>query len=71
MRAGQHQILEAGPFQIEKAAEAAEIGIRSGALGRACEWLNRFNQGVACVDIDTGIAVGYGLGRRIVAMHAG
>ena len=57
----QDRVLEAGPLEVEQAAEAAERRICAGAQGRLGEGLDGLDQGVADVDVDAGIAVGEGL----------
>jgi hypothetical protein len=49
----QDRIGEAGGFEIEKSAEAADF--RSGARPRGCahQWLDQFHHAVAGIDVDT------------------
>ena len=46
-----------GGLEIEQAAEAAKLGIRAGPLGCRRQRLDGFDEGVAGIDIDTGILV--------------
>ena len=57
----QDRVPEAGPLEVEQAAEAAERRICAGAQGRLGEGLDGLDQSVANVDVDAGIAVGEGL----------
>ncbi|MCY1215461.1 hypothetical protein D9M72_273080 [compost metagenome] len=50
---------------FEQAAEAADTGQHAGAHGAGRKRFDTVDQGVACVDVDTGIAVGQGGGRLI------
>ena len=43
-----------GGLEIEQAAEAADLGVRTGARGPAQQRLDQFHHAIAGVDIDTG-----------------
>ena len=61
----QDRVLEASPLQVEQGPEAAEVDIRAGTPRGAGQRLDGLHQGVAGIDVDTGIAVGDG--RTVVA----
>jgi hypothetical protein len=54
----QQRVVEAGRAQIEQRAEPAESGIGPGAGGGLGQWLDRFDERVARIDVDTGVLVG-------------
>ena len=54
----QDRVLEAGRLQIEQPAETAEVGIGAGPARRSRQRLDRFDQRVAGIDIDAGLAIG-------------
>ena len=67
VRRDEDRILEAGAFQIEQAAEAAEVRVGAGPARRFGQRLDRRDQRVAGIDVDAGITVcegraGLGLG---------
>ena len=45
---------EAGRFEIEEAAEAADLGVRAGARGPAQQRLDQLDHAVAGIDVDAG-----------------
>jgi hypothetical protein len=53
----EHGILEAGGLGIEEAAETAEKSIGARTRGGAGQGLDRFDEAVAGIDVDAGIAV--------------
>ena len=55
-RGDQERLLEARLAQVEQAAEAAELGARAGARGRAGQRRDRLDQRVPGVDINSGAA---------------
>jgi len=50
--------VEAGGAEIEEGAEAPQAGVGAGARGAAGQRLDGVDQGVAGVDIDSGVAIG-------------
>ncbi|CEG08241.1 hypothetical protein BN961_01655 [Afipia felis] len=48
----QHRIAKTGPLEVEQAAEAADLGIRAGAGGRANHRLDEVDQPVTGIDIN-------------------
>ncbi len=45
-------------LEIEKAAKAAELGVRPGPAGGARERLDPVHEAVAGVDVDPGVGIG-------------
>ncbi len=64
------RIAETRGLQVEEAAEAADLRIRSRPPGGAHQRLDRFHHGVAGVDIDTRLRVGepFPVGRHASAI---
>lgn len=60
----QDGIPEAGALQVERAAESADLAVRSGATGRLDDGFDGVDEGVAVVDRDTGRGVGKARGGR-------
>jgi hypothetical protein len=48
----QQRVLEPGGLEVEQRAEASQPADHAGTAGCFREWLDRFHQGVAGVDID-------------------
>ena len=59
----QNGVFEAGGLQIEQAAKAAEVGIGARPAGGPHQRLDGFDEAVAGIDVDAGIAVGDGCRR--------
>ena len=54
----QNGVGEAGRLEIEKAAEAAELGVRPRTAGGARQRLDKVDEAVARVDVDAGVGIG-------------
>ena len=57
VRRDEDRIAKTGAFQIEQAAEAAEIHVGSGPARRFGERLDRSNQRIPGIDVDTGAGI--------------
>ena len=62
----QDRVDEAGALQVEEAAEAAEIGVRTRPACRPDERLDRLDQPVPGVDVDARLAIRDGRGGALV-----
>ena len=60
-RRHQHRIGKSRPFEIEQAAESADLGVGAGACGRAYQRLDQLHHAVPGIDIDTGFGIGEAL----------
>ena len=56
--------LKSGGLQIEKAAEAADFGVRARPARRAHQRLDFLDHRIAGLDIDAGLGIGHLLFRR-------
>jgi hypothetical protein len=54
----QQRVVVAGGLQVEQGSETAQSGLRAGAAGGLGQGFDRLDQGVAGVDINTGLGVG-------------
>ena len=53
-RRDQDRVGKTGRFEVEQAAEAADLGVRAGPRGPAHQRLDQFHHAVAGIDIDAG-----------------